>query len=208
MFDGHGFLRSERARVGATAALALGLAAFASIGVLSLRRSWARHRHSPFAFDEYTWPDALGVGIGLAVGVPALIRWWRLGQQLSALEATQDFRFFLRAGAPRAIHGLLLAVAARDGKIDERERGVVHRVLLRDLPDGVVPQDLKSWSVSLQERDPIATASKLAQLLEPAERLAVLRWCREVAAADGEVDGAESELLRDVARVLGSPSKW
>jgi tellurite resistance protein len=31
----------------------------------------------------------------------------------------------------------------------------------------------------------------------------VLRWCREVAAADGEPGAAETEMLNDVARVLG-----
>lgn len=199
MFDGHGFLRGERQRLGAGMAIGLLLTLFASTGYS--HRRWAGHR--PFAFDEYTWFDTVGVVLGLAIATYSLTVWWQLGTQLDRLEATQDYRFFLRAGAPRSIHGLLLLVAARDGAVDSRERDVVHRVLLRDLTAKVMPQDLKNWDVAATERDPIATATRLAKLLEPAERLAVLRWCRDVAAADGAVDARESELLRDLARILG-----
>lgn len=199
MFDGHGFLRGERQRLGAGVAGGLLLTLYASTGYSHGRSAG----HRPFEFDEYTWYDTVGVVIGLAIATCSLTVWWQLGTQLDRLEVTQDYRFFLRAGAPRSIHGLLLLVAARDGAIDSGERDVVHRVLLRDLTAKVMPQDLKNWDVAATERDPIATATRLAKLLEPAERLAVLRWCREVAAADGAVDAEESELLRELVRILG-----
>jgi len=204
MFDGHRVLRGERKRIGVLALGALAIAVYASLGF-----PWRRLRrpsHWPFAFADYSWLDTIVTVLGLTIGGWMLFRWWTLDRKLVGLEKTQDYRFFLRAGAPRAIHGLLLRVAAHDGDIDSRERDVVQRVLLRDLTEKVLPQDIRNWSVADDKRDAIAIAKGLVAILEPAERLAVLRWCREVAAADGEVVQEESELLRDLQRVLGKPA--
>jgi uncharacterized tellurite resistance protein B-like protein len=201
MLDWHSPLRSERGLIGGRAAMAFLFAAWASTG-FRYRRSAAGH--SPFAVAEYSWLDALGVAIGVTVGIVAIVRWQRLGTMLADAKKTQDYRFFRRAGAPRTIHGLLLLVAARDGRVDAREREVVHRVLLRDLPGKVVPQDLKNWGAPQGDRDPIAMARHLAGILAPDDRQAVLRWCREVAAADGDDTAAESRLLHELEQVLGN----
>ena len=199
MSDGNGFLRWATKHAGNVAVVAAILSLWAASGY-PLRR---RGGHSPLALDEYSALDAVGALSGLVIAVAVVREWLTLRSRLRHLDATQDFRFFLRAGAPRTIHALLLAVASHDGSVDTRERTIVERVLLRDLPDGVVPQDLKNWSVQPSRTLPLTAASQLARILTPAERMAVLRWCREVAAADGDPGAAETALLRDVARVLG-----
>jgi uncharacterized tellurite resistance protein B-like protein len=204
MLDWHAPLRNERGRIAGRAAMGFLFALWASTG---FRYRGSRASHSPFALEDYSWLDAIGVAIGLAVAVLAIVRWQRLGSRLGHLEKTQDWRFFRRAGAPRAIHGLLLLVAARDGRIDAREREVVQRVLLRDVPDKVLPQDLKNWGEAPGDGDPIALARLLTGILDPDERHAVLRWCREVAAADGDGAAAESQLLRELEQVLGSKAE-
>lgn len=201
MFDGHGLLRRERDRIAGTAVAGFLLAVWAGLGFPS--RS-LRHRHSPFELSAYTVFDGLGVLVGLGIGFWASSGWWRLGRRLDHLKATQGPNWFLRAGAPRAIHDLLLLVAARDGSVCAREHDVVHRVLLRELADDVQPQDLKNWSSTPPMHDAIGTARRLAAILPPEQRQTVLLWCREVAAADASVTSAESELRRELTRILGS----
>lgn len=211
MFDGHGLLRSEKAQAGTTAAIGFVMLLVGSTGLVGFRSRYyassigrGSRRHSPFAFEEYAWHDWLLVVVGLAVVALAIVRWRALGRQLSLLKAEQDHRFFLRAGAPRAIHGLLLQVAKRDGEVTQRERELVHRVLLNELTEKVVPQDLVNWSTKPADRNPVVSARMLARILEPSERLQVLRWCQKVAEADGELTEDESILLRDLERELRS----
>ncbi|MBL8752175.1 MAG: TerB family tellurite resistance protein [Planctomycetes bacterium] len=199
MFDGHRLLRLAAERAGAISAIGFLVAWAASFGFG--RRRW-RNGHLPWELGEYSTLEWIGMLGGLGVGLVAFFAWWGMRLRLDHLTEKQDYRFFLRAGAPRTIHGLLLAVASRDGTIDLRERDVVNRILLRDLPEGVVPQDLRNWTVRPDLTPPVAAATQLARILSPSERMAVLRWCREVAAADGGANPAETQLLRDIARIL------
>ncbi|MBL8754132.1 MAG: TerB family tellurite resistance protein [Planctomycetes bacterium] len=67
----------------------------------------------------------------------------------------------------------------------------------------IVPaDDLSNWGRQPNHMTPTDAAKHLVQILTPSERMSVLRWCREIAAADGRQSAAETELLRGVARLL------
>jgi uncharacterized tellurite resistance protein B-like protein len=211
MFDGHALLRSEKVRAGVTMAFGLLLLLEGVTGIrldrylfldFFSRRRWYSQSWS----IDNPWLNWLLVFAGFSLLVWGFVRWHLLSTRQKSLEAVQDHRFFLRAGAPRAIHGLLLQVAARNGEVTQRERDLVHRILLHDLTDKVVPQDLVNWSTKPADRDPVVSAKMLAAILEPSERLQVLRWCEKVAEADGKLDDHEAALLIDLERVLRSPT--
>jgi uncharacterized tellurite resistance protein B-like protein len=170
------------------------------------RRHWGREGHSPFESGEYTAANTIGTILGL--GAVAWMAWSLAAnkRRLHTLRQTQDGRYFARAGAPRSIHHLLLAVASRDGRVDQSERDVVARLMLRELPDHVLPQDLANWAAANgTPQDPARIAKVLAASLSLGERRMVLRWCREVAAADLHVAAEESDVLRRLDAVLGEP---
>lgn len=153
--------------------------------------------------DYYSTLDTLRVACGLAFlcyWIPRLVSRHRT---LRDLQRTQDAHFFARAGAPRTIYELLLGVAACDGHVGPDEHAAVTRLLTKELPEKVLPQDLKNWSTSVQRpRDPLVVAGLLTQLLTAAERSTVLQWCREVASADARVDEHESGLLTRLSGAL------
>ncbi len=202
----HDLLKNEVGRAWSAALLACVLTLWATCGYPSGRGYGRRPGHGPLDFDEYSTLDVVGAAAGLAVAAFCCVRLISRHLQLHGLQRTQDGHFFARAGAPRLIHELLLGVAARDGHVGQDERDVVTRLLTRELPEWVLPQDLRSWSTSLTRlRDPVLVARSLSSVLTAEECKLVLRWCREVAAADVQVDENESDLLRSLATVLQKP---
>jgi uncharacterized tellurite resistance protein B-like protein len=203
----HDLLKNEVGRAWSAVLMACVLTLWATCGYPTGRRYGGRPGHGPLAFDEYSTVDVVGTAVGFVVAVCLGVRLIARHRLLGGLQRTQDAHFFARAGAPRLIHELLLRVAARDGHVGPDERDVVTRLLTRELPEKVLPQDLKNWSTSLtRARDPVRVARSLALVLTADERKLVLRWCREVAAADAQVDAGESDLLRSLTSVLLEPA--
>ncbi|HEX6813642.1 MAG TPA: hypothetical protein VF384_18630 [Planctomycetota bacterium] len=205
MVDEHPLIDHAVGRAWSWVICAFLLSAWASCGYPTGRRigrHW-RHTHGPLEFDQYRTIDVLGVAIGLGVlafWIPRLASKWSLQRRV---RRTQDARFLARAGAPQTIYELLLAVAVRDGHAGQDEIAVVRRLLMRELPQRILPRDLDSWAASLRRpRDPVLVARSLALLLTPDERRMVLRWCREVAEVDPDRD-TDADLLQRLTKVLG-----
>lgn len=205
----HGFLKDEVWRAAGLVLAACGFVLWASCGYpVFTRRGALPWGHLPFCFGDYWFLDVVGMLAGCVAVVLTTQRWLRLRAQLEGLQKTQDAHFFARAGAPRRIHALLVAVAACDGEVGAGEQEVVRRVLTRELPDRVLPQDLRFWSQSAgKPQDPIANARFLAGILDAGERDTLLQWCRAVAAADDRVEPEESDLLGRLAEVLREPPR-
>ncbi len=199
----HGLLRSEVLRAAGSCLVACVFTFWAACGFPLRGRRFVVGGHSPLQFDQYSTFDASAAAVGLLVTVVLGCRAWRLFWQLRGLRGSQGRHFFARAVVPRTVYGLLLAVASRDGEVGVLERDVVRRLLTRELPERVLPQDLDNWVArGWVARDPLAAARSLASALTPEECATVMRWCRELAAADGRVGAEESELLRSLATVL------
>jgi uncharacterized tellurite resistance protein B-like protein len=202
----HDLLKKAIARAAWGVACALAVTLWAAAGFPLFPRRGGEPPHARLRLVESRLLIGIATLAGAAAAAFAAARWRRLQRQLAGLQATQGVHFFLRAGAARRIHALLLAVAARDGAVGAAERDVVHAVLTRRLPDRVLLQDLRSWSAAGPGRlDAIAHARHLAAVLAPDERSALLQWCHEVAAADGAVAAAEASLLAQLATVLRAP---
>lgn len=169
-------------------------------------RGWpfrSQNGHSPFAFDEYSWLDLAGVALGLLIVLLCTVRLVPELRKLMRAELTMNDRFFARAGLPRSIYELLLGIAAVDGYTGPDERAVIARLLLRQLPDKVLPQDLKNWSTKVEPPlDPVQVARSMVRLLRLEERARLVRWCHEIAAADDRADGDEHAVLAAVTAVL------
>lgn len=198
----HDMLRHAKVRALGAVIAGGALACVAACGFPFRRRGYSRF-HSPFAFSEYDPGDILGVVLGLGILAYGLVRLLPVRRLLREVETTQDARFFTRAGMPRSIYELLLGVAATDGHVGPDEREAIARLLMRELQEGVLPQDLKNWATMVPvPRDPEALARSMAAVMSQLERDQVLQWCRAVALADGYIDGEENEVLSRVGAAL------
>lgn len=189
----------------ALSGLACGVAAL-MCGMLGIptggRRGVYRDSHGPFAFAEYTTLDMLLTAVGLLLVTICLVHLVPLWRHTLQGDSQLTPRFLARAGMPRSLHELLLGVAAADGRIAAEERAIVARVMTRELPEVVSPQDLKNWATTVEPpRDPVVVASNLQPLLTADERRLVVAWCRAVADASGTTHD-ENAVLRRVQCVL------
>src|SRR5205085_5921833 len=78
---------------------------------------------------------------------------------------------FDRATLPRRVFHLLLAVAAVDGRVHQRERELVRRFVMARFPDPVTKADLANWEAqAAPSPDLRVMAARLAASLGQAQR--------------------------------------
>ena len=158
-------------------------------------------RDSMILFDM-----ALGT-IGFAMALRAVGPLARLGSAGSTWQERLQQQLdgeFDRQSLPRRVFHLLLAVAAVDGRVDQREREVVRRFVMARFPDPITQRDLASWEAQAPPAPDLrAMAARLSVSLSFAEWDSVFFWCCLCAFADGGFVAEEHAALQAVAQGLG-----
>jgi uncharacterized tellurite resistance protein B-like protein len=145
------------------------------------------------------------VGFWLSFGsVTPLVRSLAEDARLRGEWGREAHAAFRRSTTPQQVFLLLLGVAEADGRVGPAERELVRRFLLQRFVDPRTAAHLASWEAqAVPTRDLAALARAVARGLDLGERATLYSWSCLVAFADGRLDAAEHDALRQVARGLG-----
>lgn len=122
--------------------------------------------------------------------------------------APKDTRARAAVDGKIALGVLLWSVAEADGHFRDEERAQIREVLARH--QGVAEADLELVMASVEQaaRDRIdlyAFAREVADGLDAPSRLEIVTQLYRVACADGHLDHAEVETIRQISRLLRVP---
>jgi tellurite resistance protein len=115
--------------------------------------------------------------------------------------AARTFEAAYQGGIKRVMVRTMLA----DGSIDEEELQLIRGVFLNLAGRALEPSELEA-EIAAARRDPVDVAASLRELagmLNDRGKTAVYKAAYLVAAANGTIDRAETELLNRVSQALG-----
>jgi tellurite resistance protein len=99
----------------------------------------------------------------------------------------------------------MVAVAASDGGLDERETGLIQQVYQEQSGRSLTADEVARAAEANAKGDPIAEFGAAARVLDQATKEEIIRAAYLVLLADDRIAGEERKKLKDIAAALQIP---